>query len=269
MQSQKCGQWKAYFENTFTYNDGANYPNLSEGVDPMHSKKKGCNVLAIAGNVFMQAAAWLNWVIIGTPTVQAPEVTIQASFPAGPSCLLLSFKFAIVGLLAASIAAAGAANYATSTVGTVSGNNLAFTAATGNSDSYENFTNNLANAFASNSGGVWNFDGAAFGVNSGETITLSYGTSQASNLVLTTAFNGSDKAKQRTQAVYCMNNGKQLQLGWLMFAGDNNEKLIPVVNGGAGNSWVGGWLDWTTASDNTNTINLASDRIALIAPYLA
>jgi prepilin-type N-terminal cleavage/methylation domain-containing protein len=49
------------------------------------------------------------------------------------------------------------------------------------------------------------------------------------------------KAKQRTQAVYCMNNGKQLQLGWLMFAGDNNEKLIPVVNGGAGNSWVAGW----------------------------
>ena len=46
-------------------------------------------------------------------------------------------------------------------------------------------------------------------------------------------------------------------------------KLIPVVNGGAGNSWVGGWLDWTTASDNTNTINLASDSIALIAPYLA
>jgi prepilin-type N-terminal cleavage/methylation domain-containing protein len=77
------------------------------------------------------------------------------------------------------------------------------------------------------------------------------------------------KAKQRTQGVYCMNNGKQLQLGWLMFAGDNNEKLIPVVNGGAGNSWVGGWLDWTTASDNTNTINLASDSIALIAPYLA
>jgi prepilin-type N-terminal cleavage/methylation domain-containing protein len=49
------------------------------------------------------------------------------------------------------------------------------------------------------------------------------------------------KAKQRTEAVYCMNNGKQLQPGWLMFVGDNNEKLIPVVNGGAGNSWVGGW----------------------------
>ena len=76
---------------------------------------------------------------------------------------------------------------------------------------------------------MWNFDGAAFTVNNAETITLSHGTSQSNNLVLTTAFNGSDKAKLRTQAVNCMNNGKQLQLGWPMFAGDNNEKLIPVV----------------------------------------
>ncbi|MBW8865300.1 MAG: prepilin-type N-terminal cleavage/methylation domain-containing protein [Verrucomicrobia bacterium] len=75
------------------------------------------------------------------------------------------------------------------------------------------------------------------------------------------------KAKQRTYAVYCMNNCKQLQLGWLMFAGDNNEKIIPV-NGAAGNSWVAGWMDWTTATDNTNTLNLADDSIALIAPYL-
>jgi len=85
----------------------------------------------------------------------------------------MSFKFAIIGLLAASIVAAGAASYSTSTVGTINGNNLAFTAATGNSDSYATFTNNLANAFAANSGGVWNFDGAAFTVNNAETITLS------------------------------------------------------------------------------------------------
>jgi len=41
-------QWEANPANTFTYNDGANYPNLSEGVGPMHSSKTGCNVLAIA-----------------------------------------------------------------------------------------------------------------------------------------------------------------------------------------------------------------------------
>jgi len=46
-------QWEADPENTFTYNDGANYPNLTEGVGPMHSNKSGCNVLAIAGNASM------------------------------------------------------------------------------------------------------------------------------------------------------------------------------------------------------------------------
>jgi TRAP-type C4-dicarboxylate transport system substrate-binding protein len=56
---------------------------------------------------------------------------------------LITIPSAIAGILAASIAAAGAAN----------GNNLAFTEATGNSDSYTTFTNNLANAFAANSGG--------------------------------------------------------------------------------------------------------------------
>ena len=162
-------------------------------------------------------------------TNSANTFTYTGLFPRWAKLSAMTRKIAMVGLLAASIAAAGAANYSTITVGTVNGNNLAFTEATGNSDSYATFTNNLANAFATNSGGVWNFDGAAFTVNNGEAITLSYGTSQASNLVLTTAFNGSDKAKLRTQAVNCMNNGKQLQLGWPMFAGDNNEKLIPVV----------------------------------------
>ena len=42
-------QWEANPANTFTYNDGANYPNASEGVGPMH--RSGCNALAIAGNV--------------------------------------------------------------------------------------------------------------------------------------------------------------------------------------------------------------------------
>jgi len=32
-----------------SYNDGANYPNSTEGVGPMH--RSGCNAVAIAGNV--------------------------------------------------------------------------------------------------------------------------------------------------------------------------------------------------------------------------
>jgi prepilin-type N-terminal cleavage/methylation domain-containing protein len=46
-------QWEANPANTFTYNDGANYPNLTEGVGPMHDKGKGCNVLAVDGSAAM------------------------------------------------------------------------------------------------------------------------------------------------------------------------------------------------------------------------
>jgi prepilin-type N-terminal cleavage/methylation domain-containing protein len=39
------------------------------------------------------------------------------------------------------------------------------------------------------------------------------------------------KAKQKAQAIACMNSLKQLTLGWIMYAGDNNSRLAP--NGGA------------------------------------
>jgi len=75
------------------------------------------------------------------------------------------------------------------------------------------------------------------------------------------------KAKQRTQAIYCMNNCRQMMIAWLGFTHDNNDSMVSA--GSSESSWVSGWLDWTTASDNTNTINLASDSIAFIAPSLA
>jgi prepilin-type N-terminal cleavage/methylation domain-containing protein/prepilin-type processing-associated H-X9-DG protein len=66
------------------------------------------------------------------------------------------------------------------------------------------------------------------------------------------------RARQKTQGVYCMNNTKQLGLCWNMYAGDNNDKLAPNRDGGnVGKSasdaaWVGGWLDFSTSTDNTN-----------------
>jgi prepilin-type processing-associated H-X9-DG protein len=35
------------------------------------------------------------------------------------------------------------------------------------------------------------------------------------------------KAKQKAQAIQCMNGLKQLTLGWVMYSGDNNGKLVP------------------------------------------
>ena len=90
----------------------------------------------------------------------------------------------LVGILAASIAAADATATTVNTVGSINGNNQTVVAATGNSLSVTVFSNNIITAFANNTGGVWNFE-SYFSVNVGETITLNYGAAQSSSLVLT------------------------------------------------------------------------------------
>ena len=57
----------------------------------------------------------------------------------------------------------------------------------------------------------------------------------------------------------CLNNLKQLAQAFLMYAEDNNGNLVPNRDGGnAGKSspdaaWVGGWMDYSANTDNTNT----------------
>ena len=87
------------------------------------------------------------------------------------------------------------------------------------------------------------------------------------------------KAKQRTQAVYCMNNTKQLMIVWTMYAHDNNDRMAPALHGGEamgaagdatyGMGWVEGWLDWTTRADNTNVQYLVSPQYSKFGTYLA
>ena len=83
------------------------------------------------------------------------------------------------------------------------------------------------------------------------------------------------RAKQKTQLIMCMNNTKQLTLGWLMYADDNNAWVPPNENGGGGNgtgaadtspSWVHGWLNWTP--DNTDNTNFQYLANALLGPYV-
>jgi len=70
------------------------------------------------------------------------------------------------------------------------------------------------------------------------------------------------KAKAKATGISCMNNTKQLALAYLMYAGDNNEKVLDAAN------WVGdGWLDWTTAPVNTN-FSLLVGTNSLIASYI-
>lgn len=65
------------------------------------------------------------------------------------------------------------------------------------------------------------------------------------------------KAKTKAQGISCMSNLKQLQLAWFMYAGDNNDQLVPNNIIGTGEGWCAGWLDPApNVADNTNVINL-------------
>jgi prepilin-type N-terminal cleavage/methylation domain-containing protein/prepilin-type processing-associated H-X9-DG protein len=61
------------------------------------------------------------------------------------------------------------------------------------------------------------------------------------------------KAKAKAQGIACLNNLRQLQLAWYLYAGDNNDKLVP--NGtGAQIGWVEGWLQTPTDATNVNLL---------------
>ncbi|WP_040546501.1 type II secretion system protein [Pedosphaera parvula] len=80
------------------------------------------------------------------------------------------------------------------------------------------------------------------------------------------------KAKQKAQAVACMNNNKQLGLAWMMYANDNGDTLAissdqsTAFNGTP--SWVEGILSWdANNTQNTNTLYLTDERASTLAPY--
>ena len=81
------------------------------------------------------------------------------------------------------------------------------------------------------------------------------------------------KAKQKAHAVHCMNNTKQLCVAWMMYAGDNSDRLAinsdwtTTFNGLP--SWVGGLLDWGINNQNTNIQKLTDPNSALLGSYCA
>lgn len=87
------------------------------------------------------------------------------------------------------------------------------------------------------------------------------------------------KAKERASMISCLNNYKQLGLAWVMYSGDNNEKLVTNSDKNvSGNklNWIcpyGVSLDWTASANNTNTLFLTVDSpilgTALMGEYVA
>ena len=64
------------------------------------------------------------------------------------------------------------------------------------------------------------------------------------------------KAKQKAHAVMCLNNNKQLMLGWRMYAEDQNDRLVAAMNVSFQPNrpnWFTGSLDYSAAASNWDT----------------
>ncbi len=90
------------------------------------------------------------------------------------------------------------------------------------------------------------------------------------------------RSKSRAQMITCMNNKKQLLLGWTMYSGDNDSRLVYNLQldpsrgsptGGwvasalaspANPNWVNNQMDWELDAQNTN-LNFVNN--SLLGPY--
>jgi len=78
------------------------------------------------------------------------------------------------------------------------------------------------------------------------------------------------QSKSRAQAIFCLRNLQQVHTAWTMYADDNHGWLPGVISGSYPGSdrWVSGWLDFSSSSDNTNTLYLTDLRYSQLARYL-
>src|SRR5205809_7950920 len=81
------------------------------------------------------------------------------------------------------------------------------------------------------------------------------------------------KAKCKAQQIYCVNNLKQLDVGFLMYAHDFNDSCpsnaaASPFSANWGN-WVTGWLDWGTGQPNNANTNTAFLTAGALGPYMS
>ena len=75
------------------------------------------------------------------------------------------------------------------------------------------------------------------------------------------------KAKAKALSIQCVNNLKQMALIWVMYAGDNQDRLALNGNGSLAPNWVSGSFE-STPADNTNTFMLTDPKLSLFGSYL-
>jgi len=86
------------------------------------------------------------------------------------------------------------------------------------------------------------------------------------------------KAKQKAQGIHCMNNLRQLQIGFILYSDDNNDRIVPtggqteqppsltdpiVTPGNKGNMWVYGDISVGTQAGNADYV-----KLGLLFPYV-
>jgi prepilin-type N-terminal cleavage/methylation domain-containing protein len=80
------------------------------------------------------------------------------------------------------------------------------------------------------------------------------------------------RAKARAQEIVCLNNLKQLQLGWIMYVEDNNDWLVPnnpvrIPSQTSARSWALGDIRYGNP-DGTNIDYLIGQREGSLGPYV-
>ena len=74
------------------------------------------------------------------------------------------------------------------------------------------------------------------------------------------------KAKEKAAGISCMNNTKQLTLAWIMYAGDNRDRLVYNLPLSGPEGWVNGQMSWGASPDNINKTNMTDSKLG---PYTA
>ena len=83
------------------------------------------------------------------------------------------------------------------------------------------------------------------------------------------------KSKTKAQGIMCMNNGRQLMMGWIMYGGDHGDKCannygvsetVAEITSKRFANWVNNVMNWELDEYNTNELYV---RNGVLAPYTA